>query len=54
MRTEKKPKGNGIIGGDPFGEEAVYAVVFWLGWCEGVRITLAAFLSVFVLENAAS
>lgn len=24
-----KPKGNGIIGGDPLGEETVYAVVFW-------------------------
>jgi len=26
---EKKPEGNGIIGGDPSGEAAVYAVVFW-------------------------
>lgn len=25
----QKPKGNGIIGGVPFGEETVYAVVFW-------------------------
>ena len=24
----EKPKGNGIIGGVPFGEETVYAVVF--------------------------
>jgi hypothetical protein len=27
----ERPKGNGIIGGDPLGEQTVYAVVFWRG-----------------------
>ena len=46
------PKGNGIIGGDPLGEAAVYAVVFWHSEASAIRHhTLAAFFVRFDWKN---
>jgi len=47
------PKGNGIIGGDPLGEAAVYAVVFWHSKAAAIRHhILAAFLSVSIEKRS--